>query len=151
MFLFNTAMIIIGQRPTLISGVPSFTSSAAIARSHDTARPRPPPRAWPATRAMIGLPSSRNAENSRTALFSAAGRAAPDAPGRAPPDAPGRADPDAPGRADPDAAGRADPDAPGRADPDASGAPILARSPRSPPAQNDRSPAPVSTATRTSL
>ena len=51
------AMIIIGHRPTLISGVPSCASSAAMATSQATTSPSPPASACPLTIAMVGLPT----------------------------------------------------------------------------------------------
>ena len=49
-------VIIIGHRPTSISGVPSLASSTQIVMSQATASPNPPARAWPFTRATVGLP-----------------------------------------------------------------------------------------------
>src|SRR3954468_675391 len=38
----NGTVIMYGQSPTLISGVPNWASSAATTKSHDSARPNPP-------------------------------------------------------------------------------------------------------------
>ena len=52
------AWIIIGQIPTLISGVPNVAVSTETSRSHAHARPRPPASAWPLMRPTMGLPAS---------------------------------------------------------------------------------------------
>ena len=44
-----------GMTPSLISGWPNFALSAAMMKSHIMASSQPPPRAKPATAAMIGL------------------------------------------------------------------------------------------------
>src|SRR2546430_2536682 len=69
------AWIIIGQIPTLISGVPKVAVSTATSRSHEHARPSPPASAWPLIRPTIGLPSSamrmnRSTNRSRLRNFS---------------------------------------------------------------------------------
>ena len=46
-----------GRRPTRASGRPNVASSAAMMRSHPKAISRPPPSAWPLTRAMTGTSS----------------------------------------------------------------------------------------------
>ena len=51
----STAMIIIGKRPTSISGVPSLAAVDATANVHAAASPKPPPSASPFTFAMTGL------------------------------------------------------------------------------------------------
>ena len=48
-------MIIIGKRPTSISGVPSFAAVDATANVLAATIPRPPPIACPLTRATTGL------------------------------------------------------------------------------------------------
>ena len=49
-------MIIIGHKPRRISGAPKLADSAAIVMSQAAANPKPPPRAAPLTRAIVGLP-----------------------------------------------------------------------------------------------
>ena len=41
----NGTVIMYGHRPTLISGVPNWASSAATTKSHDRASPNPPANA----------------------------------------------------------------------------------------------------------
>ena len=53
----------VGPEPTSISGVPNWASSLATTRSHASARPKPPPRAYPCTWAMTGLPSAQRSRN----------------------------------------------------------------------------------------
>ena len=48
-------MIVIGKRPTSISGVPSLAVVEATANVLAAARPSPPPIAWPFTRATTGF------------------------------------------------------------------------------------------------
>ncbi len=48
-------MIIIGKRPTLISGVPSLAPRAPMAKWEAATSPSPPPIAWPFTRATTGF------------------------------------------------------------------------------------------------
>src|SRR5438094_293003 len=69
------AWIIIGQIPTLISGVPKVAVSTATSRSHEHASPSPPASVWPLMRPTIGLPSSamrmkRSTNRSRLRNFS---------------------------------------------------------------------------------
>ena len=58
-------VIMNGQSPTLISGVPKTASSAATTRSHAIANPKPPARAKPQTRAIVGLPRLHRSRKSR--------------------------------------------------------------------------------------
>src|SRR5947209_4524377 len=53
-----SAMIMNGNAPTLISGVPKLASSEATIRSHASAIPRAPARTWPRTTHRVGLPRS---------------------------------------------------------------------------------------------
>ena len=49
-----------GSTPSLISGWPNFAVSAAISRSHIIASSQPPPSAYPATAAMVGVRVAAN-------------------------------------------------------------------------------------------
>src|SRR5450759_2128998 len=60
------AWIIIGQIPTLISGVPNVAVSVETKRSHEQASPRPPASACPLMRPTIGLPRPAIRVNSST-------------------------------------------------------------------------------------
>ena len=57
-------MIMNGNTPTLISGVPKPASSAATIRSQASARPRAPASTCPFALQMVGLPSSPISWNS---------------------------------------------------------------------------------------
>ena len=65
-FLERIAWIIIGQIPTLISGVPKVAVSVETSRSQEQASPRPPASAWPLIRPTIGLPRLAISVNSST-------------------------------------------------------------------------------------
>ena len=58
-------MIMNGNTPTLISGVPNRTPSRAITRSHASASPSAPARTWPPAAQIVGLPSSPISRNRR--------------------------------------------------------------------------------------
>src|ERR1700674_1426490 len=65
-FRDRIAWIIIGQIPTLISGVPNVAVSVETRRSHEQASPRPPASAWPLMRPTMGLPRPAMSVNSST-------------------------------------------------------------------------------------
>ncbi len=58
-------MIMNGNAPTLISGVPNRTPSRATIRSHASATPSAPASTCPLAAQMVGLPSSPISRNSR--------------------------------------------------------------------------------------
>ena len=58
-------MIMNGNRPTLISGVPNRAPSLAMIRSHASAIPSAPASTWPFAAQIVGLPSSPINRNSR--------------------------------------------------------------------------------------
>ena len=57
-------MIMNGNAPTLISGVPNVTPSFATIRSHASAIPSAPASTWPLAAQIVGLPSSPIGVNS---------------------------------------------------------------------------------------
>ena len=57
-------VIMYGQRPTLISGVPNWLSSEQTTKSHDRASPKPPASANPRTRATVGFPRDHSSSKS---------------------------------------------------------------------------------------
>ena len=57
-------MIMNGNTPTLISGVPNVALSFAITRSQASATPSAPPSVWPFAAQIEGLPSSPSRRNS---------------------------------------------------------------------------------------
>ena len=59
-------MIMNGNRPTLISGVPNPAPSLAMIRSQASAMPSEPARTWPFAATSDGLPSSPSSLNTRT-------------------------------------------------------------------------------------
>ena len=58
-----TAMIMNGNTPTSISGVPNVAVSLAITKSHASARPSAPASTWPFAAQIEGLPSSPSNRN----------------------------------------------------------------------------------------
>ena len=59
-------MIMNGNRPTLISGVPKPAPSLATIRSQASAIPSEPASTWPLAATIVGLPSSPISLNSST-------------------------------------------------------------------------------------
>ena len=59
-------MIMNGNAPTLISGVPKVMPSFATIRSHASAMPNAPASTWPPAAQMDGLPSSPSSRNTCT-------------------------------------------------------------------------------------
>src|SRR5256885_1857808 len=70
-------MIMNGNTPTLISGVPKRADSLATIRSHASASPSAPARTCPLAAHRAGLPSSPTSVNSRTKRLVAPALAAP--------------------------------------------------------------------------
>ena len=58
-------MIMNGNTPTLISGVPNVALSLATIRSHASARPSAPASTWPFAAQSVGLPSCMMSWNRR--------------------------------------------------------------------------------------
>ena len=58
-------MIMNGNSPTLISGVPNRAPSRATIKSHASAIPSAPASTWPLAAQIVGLPSSPISRNSR--------------------------------------------------------------------------------------
>ncbi len=83
------AMIMNGNVPTLISGVPNVAPSPATIRSHASAIPRAPASTWPRAAQTVGLPSwpislKRPTKRSEPKCFSTSGASAPKPPRAAP-------------------------------------------------------------------
>ncbi len=82
-------MIMNGNVPTLISGVPNVAPSEATIRSHASAIPSAPASTWPRAAHTVGLPSApislnRPTKRSEPKCFSTSGASAPKPPRLAP-------------------------------------------------------------------